>query len=262
MPPLVVLLAATMVMIPVAWQAGELDDTHLLQMAMICTSSAVLVLTLGLMLWWLALLRFSWRLRWIVALVFVLLGVAASPPARLVRWQSPSFTRGSILYPRVEFFWKPSADQRAEDDHAAQAKDPSPLPAIDLTIAPTDFPRYRGRHADGVADGSKLADDWSTPPNIRWKRPLTRSYSGFAVAGNVAITLEQRGQNEVVACYDRNTGRHAGRFPTLRITTIPWARDRGPRRPLTATTSSASEPTAISFVSMAALARCVGMSTC
>src|SRR5262249_18573002 len=32
-------------------------------------------------------------------------------------------------------------------------------------------------------------------------------FSGFAVAGNIAITLEQREEEEAVVCYDRATGK-------------------------------------------------------
>src|SRR5205085_1147996 len=82
------------------------------------------------------------------------------------------------------------------------------LPPIDLTIGPADFPRYRGPNADGVAHGPPLNPDWTSQrPRILWKQPVGVGYSGFAVAGNVAITAEQRRDGEAVVCYDRATGR-------------------------------------------------------
>src|SRR5262249_53753009 len=53
-----------------------------------------------------------------------------------------------------------------------------------------------------------LATDWTTqPPKLRWKQPIGLGYSGFAVVGNAAVTLEQRDQQEMVTCYDLQTGK-------------------------------------------------------
>jgi outer membrane protein assembly factor BamB len=40
-----------------------------------------------------------------------------------------------------------------------------------------------------------------------WKQPCGGGYAAFAVAGNVAVTIEQRRGDEVVVCYDRATGK-------------------------------------------------------
>ncbi len=49
----------------------------------------------------------------------------------------------------------------------------------------------------------KLERDWAAhPPRELWRRPIGEGWSGFAVVGQVAITQEQREDQEVVAAYD------------------------------------------------------------
>ncbi len=211
-PAVVLSLGALILAFPVIWQAIGLDDTNLMQMAMFSLMGSVLLTVLGLMVWWLILSRFDWRLLWGVALVVLLIGFGASPGAHLIRWESPGMTRGSLLYPRFSFFWQKTPEQRLEEHRAIQEQEAQArgitLPALNLRVEQTDFPRYRGRNADGVTTGPALADAWQTrSPNILWNRPAGGGYAGVAVAGNAVITVEQRGDREVVVCYDRNSGR-------------------------------------------------------
>jgi outer membrane protein assembly factor BamB len=105
------------------------------------------------------------------------------------------------------FRWQPDPEARLEA-YRAQASE-KPLPPVDLTIDPiVDFPRYRGFHADGTVQSDRLlANDWSDkPPEIVWRHPCGGGFSGFAVAGNGLVTVEQRKNEEVIVCYDRATG--------------------------------------------------------
>ena len=68
-----------------------------------------------------------------------------------------------------------------------------------------DWPEYRGRKRDGVVTGPPLATDWSGKKPL-WRHEVGAGHSSFAVAGNLAITLEQRGDREAVVCYDLPTG--------------------------------------------------------
>jgi outer membrane protein assembly factor BamB len=77
-------------------------------------------------------------------------------------------------------------------------------------ITAEDSPEYRGVHRDGVAVGQKLARDWKgKPPRLVWRHPVGGGYAGFAVAGNLAVTIEQRGDQEAVVGYDAATGKEA-----------------------------------------------------
>jgi outer membrane protein assembly factor BamB len=72
---------------------------------------------------------------------------------------------------------------------------------------PTDIPAYRGRNRDGVVIGPPLRRDLKTPPKSLWRQPIGGGYGSFAIAGNAAVTIEQRRDQEVVVCYDTATGR-------------------------------------------------------
>ena len=52
-----------------------------------------------------------------------------------------------------------------------------------------------------------LATDWTAaPPVVMWRRPIGPGWSSFAVSGDLLYTQEQRGDDEIVACYRVSTG--------------------------------------------------------
>jgi outer membrane protein assembly factor BamB len=57
-------------------------------------------------------------------------------------------------------------------------------------------------------DNLALDPDWSQcPPRRLWKQPIGAGWSGFAAVNGWAVTMEQRGEDELVTCYDARTGR-------------------------------------------------------
>jgi outer membrane protein assembly factor BamB len=78
---------------------------------------------------------------------------------------------------------------------------------IEAAIATAEWPGFRGADRLGHTKAPKLATDWkANPPTLLWKKAVGAGWSSFAVAGAYAFTQEQRGPNEVVACYEVATG--------------------------------------------------------
>jgi outer membrane protein assembly factor BamB len=72
-----------------------------------------------------------------------------------------------------------------------------------------EFPQFLGPHRNAtLPDGPALSRDWKTRPPVKlWRQPIGAGWSGFAIAGERAVTQEQRGEEELVVCYELRTGR-------------------------------------------------------
>ena len=85
--------------------------------------------------------------------------------------------------------------------------DPAKTAAPSVTESRVDWPGFRGPQRDGVVRGVKIETDWAASPPVQvWKHPVGPGWSSFAVNGDLLYTQEQRGENEVVACYKASTG--------------------------------------------------------
>ncbi|HUR57047.1 MAG TPA: hypothetical protein VM029_05025 [Opitutaceae bacterium] len=106
--------------------------------------------------------------------------------------------------------WSPTREDRllAEGREKEPAVRTVTIP-MDASAAPgsAHWPGFRGAARDNVLRGARIATDWtSSPPMQLWRKPVGPGWSSFAVNGDLIYTQEQRGEEEVVACYRLGTG--------------------------------------------------------
>jgi outer membrane protein assembly factor BamB len=108
---------------------------------------------------------------------------------------------------KSEFAWRWT--ETAEERLLAHANDkPIALPSAPAAAETgADWPGFRGPGRNSVIPGVRIETDWSASPPVKlWRRPVGPGWSSFAVRGGLLYTQEQRGSDEVVACYKVTSG--------------------------------------------------------
>jgi len=109
--------------------------------------------------------------------------------------------------------WTETAEERllaqaGEEPLEPAQGGPGAIPAAsELAESRADWPGFRGRGRDSIVRGVRIETDWAqSPPVEMWRRPIGPGWSSFAVRGDLLYTQEQRGEDELVACYQVTTG--------------------------------------------------------
>jgi outer membrane protein assembly factor BamB len=156
----------------------------------------------GLTLWLLRYSGLSWGVR-LAVLVLV-------PALWFGLVEEFQVSGNGAFLPSLRLRGQASNDMRLEDHRHNQAAAEG---VVELAEDVHAFPEYRGRKRDGVVIGPALNRDWNAkPPQLVWKQPVGGGYAAFAIAGNLAVTIEQRRDEEAVVGYDPATGRERWRY--------------------------------------------------
>ncbi len=194
-------IALMIVAVAVTWRLN-----HPSMGLMWCVSYAVPILSLALVAWAVASRRLGDRSRRATLVATVLL---ASGIWTLVRLDGLTGDHAFQFAAR----WTETAEKRL----LTQADDPSATPPALLDAASADrgatdrvqadWRGFRGPGRDGIIPGVRIETDWTqSPPALLWRRKVGPGWSSFAVSGDLLYTQEQRGDDEVVACYRASNG--------------------------------------------------------
>jgi outer membrane protein assembly factor BamB len=146
----------------------------------------------------------SWPTRRIGLVVVILLAFSYLP---LVRMEGVD---GSFAA-EMRWRWSPSAEDEFLAERAAKPTTASVVSASageTLTLRDGDWPAFRGPDRDGHLKGVRIATDWKQKPlKELWRHRVGPGWGSFCVVGSRAYTQEQRGEDEVVVCYDAASGK-------------------------------------------------------
>ena len=179
-------------------------------MGMMLPIYSIPVLSLALVAWAVATRRLSSGLRRVAMVASILLACGVFMFIR---------TGGITGNAKSDLHWRWT--QTPEERLLAQAGDEPITPASASAARDTPekrapgeseidsgWPGFRGPKRDGASRGIRIDTDWSRRPPVElWRRPIGPGWSSFAVRDDLVYTQEQRGDHELVSCYNKITGK-------------------------------------------------------
>lgn len=156
-------------------------------------------------LWYIFLTDLPWRRRVVLLLISgATIGAFGVAVAKLTRIEG---SIGGSGIPRLVWKWAPRQEGTARPLELQSALAPLKVDSLPREVAAAGYPQFLGPHRTGVLPGPALLRNWAeTPPKLLWRQPIGLAWSSFAVSGTRAITQEQRGDAELVVCYEAFTG--------------------------------------------------------
>jgi outer membrane protein assembly factor BamB len=173
------------------WQTGASQDYK-----NVALQAAVVGSIAGVSVWTLRSSGLSRRARWSLAALAWAPLWAVSPigPIQLIN-------NGNTGIAGWRWRWGTKPDERLD------AVDAKPAVQLHWNTTPRDYPAFLGGKYWAEVEGVVIAPDWEKlRPKELWRKPVGAGWSGFAIVGRYAVTQEQRGERELVVCYDIETG--------------------------------------------------------
>ncbi len=165
------------------------------------TTAIPLLAGILLTFWFLIASRFSGktRLRGLAALIISIIAFKL-----LLRVDGVIDGRG---LPKLVWRWS-SISKPALDVTLPQANSSTSLKADPRLNQAADVPQFFGPSRDGTVPDIGLVKDWlKTPPKQLWRQAIGAGWSAYAVVQGRAYTQEQRGEEELITCYELLTGK-------------------------------------------------------
>lgn len=99
--------------------------------------------------------------------------------------------------------WSPTPEQQLLASEVDLGSGGSALAPIDVAA----WPNFRGIDRNNEIEALSIQTDWENDPPVElWRRAVGPGWSSFAVVGDRLYTQEQLGEQELVRCYDANSG--------------------------------------------------------
>jgi len=190
-PAIVILIAAAVALLWVTFGYEHQRQDQNIARAIVILSALVLLLV-----WCLFLSRFRWKFR------LACLGITAGSLGLIAALFRIHGVSGDLV-PVLQFRWEYPVSAIPP---AAQTTTVARVSATAATLT-NQYPQFLGPNRDGTIRQLRLEPDWQAhPPTKLWSHLVGLGWSGFAVAGPLAITQEQRGDEECVIAYDLLSG--------------------------------------------------------